>query len=746
MDKPTISQPPANLPLRSSPSTFADNREDYLTWEQASGFPSIQDAVDYVEFGIGQVESDIAETAANANAAEAAQALAEAARVASLADLFADTTAFLASGDADGIVPEAGGYRHYSNVSGVAVAQEWVQLAVWDTPANLFASTITGFDVGMIVAAGGNRYEVLDPSATEYDASNAGGEKFKLLKNADGSYTFEACDGVNPTDATIVHVTEDYATAPALAERSNVIFVGDGSFAGTNEDTTTYRRQVIPPHAPSAQAFPDVIAGDLGLMEDAKIVVVGDSLTSYGANSISASDVLAERLESQLKMDNRGKNITVISRGVGSTTYDELDGVPTVSFDLTARYSWYTDPARAWLEYVEDETPDIVVLSFGMNDHADFDETAFASVITKLEAFANPPQIIFCTNMVPNLSPPVGGESFATFASQEGRDFVAGYVRTYAAFHGYTCFDINRTFNLVRDGRDILDCYLVEQDEVTFVSASEYAASSDQYCRDFSIRTEIETAAYTNTDELAVKTGPDSNNIVLIDDNGGFLRFKYYGGGSGSLFETATSTIPTPTTDVTWEFSVKSAPGGSTFSARIIPDGSGEDAGVDPFTQVIIRHGGVFAPEVKYFGGGGTGPCLSATLYMGVEKAYMPSATDVEIWGDDLSGEGNGRNHPTSEGAALIYGAHFSAQNYSLPWSVEEVIPVGQTFTGIHTGSGSVGFGGIVTGDNLRPANALGEMPSSQPSHLNANRSFKCMGYVNGTTDQERTTTWRRIK
>lgn len=108
MDKPTISQPPANLPLRSSPSTFADNREDYLTWEQASGFPSIQDAVDYVEFGIGQVESDIAETAANANAAEAAQALAEAARVASLADLFADTTAFLASGDADGIVPEAG--------------------------------------------------------------------------------------------------------------------------------------------------------------------------------------------------------------------------------------------------------------------------------------------------------------------------------------------------------------------------------------------------------------------------------------------------------------------------------------------------------------------------------------------------------------------------------------------------------------------------------------------------------------
>ena len=543
----------------------------------------------------------------------------------------------------------------------------------------------------------------------------------------------------------LLRVDTNYPTPQTLSERSNVVFIGNGSFPQTNMNSAHYRRQVIPDIAPSARAFPDVIRLNIPPAASTNVVIVGDSLTTYGADGISGSDGFSERLERKLKLDNPRHTITVTSRGIGGTTYAELDDLPIISFPVGDRYPWYTDDVRPWLEYVEDLSPDVVVLAMGMNDKQNLDEVKFRSVVAKVLAMPSTPDIIFATNMVPSLTP-IPSSSVGSFAEQEGRDFVAGYVRNYAAFYQYSLIDINRTFNIVRDGRDVLDTRLVAQQEVTFGSASQWEASGDQRCHDFSVYATIAAAAYGNANKMAVRTGPDSNNVVFINNNAGFVRFAFYGGGTGSLFLTVTSTIPTPVVDVEWEFSVRTGPRGATFTARIIPASAGAEAGVDPFSQIIIRHGGLFQPKINYTGSGGAGPVKAATLFMGVPRAYRPLITDIELWGDDSTPEGNGINHPTSYGAASIYGTHFSEGIYTLADKYIPAFGVGSRIWARVDGTETIGFGNEVTGDRLLPSNAAGTVPGSPPAGLTAAQQWECQGAVIGTGDTGRTTTWLRVR
>lgn len=498
-----------------------------------------------------------------------------------------------------------------------------------------------------------------------------------------------------------IYVSSDFTPTGDLLGRSNIMFYGPGSFSGYNQDLPIYRRQVTPEEAPSSQAFEDSFHVPTNTKKELTVVLVGDSLTTYGANTISSSSGIAERLRAKLEKDNPECEITFYSRGIGAQKWTDLDGVPDPGTPFV-RYPWYTDTLRPWLDYVEDLSPDVVIFSFGMNDQANFDRTALESVVSKVQAFANPPIMAFITNMVPNLSPHPDNASFGSYSGQEGRDSVAGWTRTYALYHGHPLIDVNRTFNIVRDGRDIIDTYLEEQEEVDFSGvASEFLAADSEKCRDFSIKALIEASAWTNVDPLSVSlcdgvVNPDgSSNAVFINDQGGFLQFRFYRGGSGSLYKTEVSDIPTPSGDETIEVSVRN----NVFTFRIYPTAAGYDAGVQPYESEVIRYGGLFRPSIRYFGGGGTGPVLSAILSVGKEKRFKPSITDLDLWGIPTSSTGgnrettggNGVNHPTAEGTAAIYGLHFSNNTYKLinldsdvePWSpvVSDATTGGNTAT-----------------------------------------------------------------
>lgn len=536
-------------------------------------------------------------------------------------------------------------------------------------------------------------------------------------------------------DAQFLRVDTDHAEPASLDGKSNVMLVGKGSIAGTNSDTPAYRRPVVPMQAPYAHAFPEHVRMSKPRGTALTVVVVGDSLTTFGADVLSAGDVLTERLEAKLKAENPDRDITVYSRGIGGTTLDDLDDVPSLAYPVADRYPWYDNDTRDWLDYVDDLDPDIVIVSMGMNDKQNFDRTKLESVVTKLEAMTADPNIIFATNMVPNLSPESG--AWGSYAEQEGRDFAAGYIRSFARYHGYGLIDINRTFNMVRDGRDILNCELVEQPLITSPIDGIWTATAAQACREYSVRAVFEAGAIDSI-PINVKLGPDTANIVLIDDSGGFVRFRFYAGGASSLYKTVVSGIAVPAAETEWEFTVRSG----LFTARIIPSASGAEAGVDPVTVHVLQGGGLFAPQIKYQTGGG-GPVVSAVFGMGVEKAYRPTILDIDLWGTEAGDEGNGRNHPTSAGAAEVYGKHFAASTYYFGAVNNE--PYGFNFPMLATvdGTGSVGAGNIVDGTRLLPTNLAGATGSA-PSQL-IGTTWMCCGRVTGTGTDDRITNWIRV-
>lgn len=550
-------------------------------------------------------------------------------------------------------------------------------------------------NMAAVLAAEGNAISAAEAAEAADDSADAAKE-YAENANAQSRYIVfenyatgqEAVDAAIAAGKSEIDVEQDYSAPHSMSNRSNVLFRGDGSFSGVNTNSGNYRRQVVPLTSPDARAFPDRFSISERYSGTVSAVLIGDSLGTYGANTISASDALATRLSEKLAADNPTLEIAFKSRAIGGQTFGTADDVPVTSFPIADRYPWYTDDMRPWLDYVEDLSPDIVFISFGMNDKQNFDRTKLESVVSKIEAMPTSPQIVFVTNMAPNLSPHPDNASFGSYIEQEGRDSVAGWVRTYANYHGYPLIDVNRTFNMVRDGRDILDTYLVEQDEVTFGSASAYIADADQACRDFSLKAEIEAAAWTNLQPLSINlcgtsvNSDGANNVVFVDDDAGFLRFKFFRGGPSSLYLQVTSEIPTPIVDTEVEISLRNGE----FSFRLYPASAGADAGVQPFTQKVITYGGLFIPTIFYFGGGGAGPVLSATLSVGVERPYKPAVTDLDLWGEPTSGTGgnrpitggNGVNHPTSQGAAIVYGTHFSANSYRLPQVVDVVGDGGQ--------------------------------------------------------------------
>lgn len=475
----------------------------------------------------------------------------------------------------------------------------------------------------------------------------------------------EIFDPVRDGGFKLQRVDTDYETAPNITARSQTIYQGKGSFPGTNQDAAMYRRQVVPDDAASARGHGGLDLSGLTSLsgkKDVTIVVVGDSLTTWQANQIVQTDGLTERLTRGFKEANPEKNITVVGRGIGSTQFSNLDTAPPPA--TAALYDWYLVPTNPWLDYVESANPDIVVISMGMNDRQNFNRTYFESVLTKIAAFTNPPHVILCTPMVPTLDPHASNAPFGTYADQEGRDWNAGYQRTWAQYNGIPLIDINRTFGMVRDGRDILDLSFVGHAEEPVSPAGNWTATAEQACRGWSAILKVDSGAWSDPGVFSVSLSTAAGNVVHIQDVAGFLRFRYYN-GPGSLVGGYNSTIPTPTSSVDVEITVR----GGEFSFRIYE----KLYQTQPFTFNVIRYGGLYQPYIG-LSTGALGAVHSVKFNQGIERPYLPLGTDLDIWGeqnatgalDPITG-GGGPNHPSSKGAQLVYGTHFEAESFKIP-------------------------------------------------------------------------------
>ncbi|WP_430317008.1 SGNH/GDSL hydrolase family protein [Pseudomonas sp. p1(2021b)] len=484
-----------------------------------------------------------------------------------------------------------------------------------------------------------------------------------------------------------VKVSGDLLVNGTVTGRGNIIPIGKGKF--TSMLGGAYRRPVFPDRHPNLY-FPGIRPGQhlvqFSRTATPKVVLMGDSISTYGANSYAQNTMLAGFLEQKIKSDNPTRTVTFVNRAIGGQTFTTANTRPGTPPDLNL-YPWYTDPNRDWLLYIQDQAPELLIISFGMNDSGNFNYAALDQMIAKIKAWGKVPDIVFCTNLVPSMEP---GSDYMTGygdrSGQEGRDQVAGYIRNYAERNNYGLIDINRVGNLIRDGFDVRNSHNRLKDVNYNAAANNGYYQCSEACRDFLIRfsitgTSAELAAkFTNSPPMALQLSNHAGDVCFINrTSGGNIQLQLYH-DSGALMDTVDTGIPIPTTSIfmavevrdnVLRFSTTSADGLVSSTPVVVPK--------------ILRYGGVFLPRLYYYGTL-TGPATLVTSHVFDDELFRPSLLNDDVWGvgsntvgTKIPYGGNGLNHPTSVGAVAIYSAAVGAANFNQiqPYTIPALAPGG---------------------------------------------------------------------
>ena len=220
------------------------------------------------------------------------------------------------------------------------------------------------------------------------------------------------------------NVTVDDVNVP-VRKKTEVFFTKDGG-----DIIGLYRRASIPVGAPSNVRIEDG-SSSAGLTAfyratNPTVVIMGDSISTDGPNALSKGDSMASVIAGEIQNQNPGTTINFLNRAIGGQTWLNANTKPT-SFP-----AWYTDTTKDWLEYVQADAPDLLILAFGMNDANGFNAGAIHAVVNKIKTWAKVPSILFVTNPVPAIATTwSGGAGFYDTIFQEGRDWAAGYARIF---------------------------------------------------------------------------------------------------------------------------------------------------------------------------------------------------------------------------------------------------------------------------------------------------------------------------
>lgn len=444
-----------------------------------------------------------------------------------------------------------------------------------------------------------------------------------------------------------VTFNRDYNVTGTILNRQEVIFLGCHKITGPG----SYRMRIVRGDERSMPELTGISGSQLPKFSSKTspvVVVVGDSISTYQPNTIDKNSSLYHQLVLKIKQDNPKKNPVFYNRAIGGQLFKDLDAIPTGWAD------WYTDHGVPWLDYVSALNPDLVILSMGMNDSSGISFKALNSVITKIKAFASAPDLVMLTPMVPSTN---GGGShdagYGSRSAQDGRDYAAGAIRAYCVKHKLPCIDVNRVFNVMRDGFDILDTYNVR---LIGAAATNGAYRSSVECRNWSAKITM-----PNRDAYNFGGSPFSVQVGSIRTETVFIQ---------------------PHTDNTIKLTIWNILGGAVVyvPSQLIPD-SPHQLSIDVYNQKIRVYlsntstdtmpdwvqltvgGGLYYPAIgSYNSSYADGGMTSVDEFnYGEHVRYMPSLTNTQMWGvgDGAAGTklpygGNGINHPTSMGIAVF--------------------------------------------------------------------------------------------
>jgi len=488
-------------------------------------------------------------------------------------------------------------------------------------------------------------------------------------------------DNVSAKDFGIVGdgVTDDSVALQNSAVRSNTVLVqnnvyapntqiaalADATFRGNGNLLASVYHKAAIPESSTSDTFvsKDIVAAkhlkQLNSIQTPTVVLIGDSITTYYANSIGRSDMLTEVLRTIL--ENQFGTINFYNRGIGGMQFSNL---------FTTQYQtyipWYQGfSTTTWLDMVKNLSPDLVVMSFGMNDGANISAVSLKAAIDEMQSWTKVPSIVMATNLVPS---PASIDFPDGQTGQESRDKSAGLIRTYAKFRNVGLLDVHRKHCMVRDGYDPVSSILTKGDTIsaTTVSGKKYCYGSKKVI-DFKARLQFNSITLSGgVNYLTVKTGSGANDYLKITrPDSTSLVFAMYAGGIDSLAVLSTTITRTWIEGTVYHFVVER----SNDQIVVYNDTDVRQGTYNApiFTTKLVSLGSEYIPVVQD---------NAATVLTAVDYSYseqrvnVPSVINSLLWGNgvvpiDTHG-GSGYNHPGGFAASHIYRPLISGVTWTL--------------------------------------------------------------------------------
>lgn len=388
-----------------------------------------------------------------------------------------------------------------------------------------------------------------------------------------------------------------------------------------------------------------------------KILIIGDSIsTTAPGRTHDEIESLWGHIRRSIVEANRHIRPTFVNFGWGGRTWKDLTAqtvAETLARGALKPQFDYGDGTRTWLECARLQSPDLVFIAFGMNDRQRF-ATSFARASLKaISRWSKVPDLVFITPMVPHRD--TAHENISSIDAQEGRYFVAHWMRTWALYHGIGLLDLNRQYALAVHGIDPRQTHL--EGDISIRSADLPFAFPDQCDQDFGVEVEVTAAVLAAGLRLTIsRKGTRSWSELWITTQNQFIRTQFVVLMKKSPIEridTVSNVAPPIQAGILTIF-IKDNTASIKLDGQVVYQG------------LIIRHGGRFIPVLQALDE--STPRLNLRVWRGEYIRTTPRLNDNEMWGDPLMSReitaGNGLNHPTSLGAALVYRPLFDAQHW----------------------------------------------------------------------------------
>ena len=290
-----------------------------------------------------------------------------------------------------------------------------------------------------------------DPGLTD-DFTSGGSDYYEPKRDfnaiGDGSTDDSAAVNLCITAALaaghrMMEIAESYNVPTMSQEAGDLIFVGDGSLVSSPVLKPVVPFDAPPPRPPltTFRASQHCPMGSIAAARgEVTIVLMGDSVSTPQVNGVSFTGNFHGKLYEAFVRDNPDVTINWYNRGIGGMNWDTL---PDNHFGVAQQ--WY-DVNQAWLDYVEDLAPDIVIVSCARNGGSTFQMKHIRDALAIMQGWAKVPDIIMTNSIGETQTEAVGANS------REGYLYAAGGIRSYALANGYGLIDTETLFSQMNLG------------------------------------------------------------------------------------------------------------------------------------------------------------------------------------------------------------------------------------------------------------------------------------------------------